>query len=107
MPFLHDSDAYLGVVMILQAIDPPCGYNTCSNSKSFYLKMMNEQTLSIYYNSIIPKEYTNAVFLNHFDIPQLFFTQLVPVEDYFLVIQWVSRLLTGQPATGTLPAITQ
>ena len=35
MRFLHDSDAYLGVVMILQAIHPPCGYNTCSNSMSF------------------------------------------------------------------------
>ena len=30
--------------------------------------------------------------LNHFDIPQLFFTPLVPVEDYSLVIQGVSRL---------------
>ena len=45
--------------------------------------------------------------LNYLKIPQLFFTQLVPVENYFLVIKWVSRLLTGQPATGTLPAIYQ
>ena len=34
--------------------------------------------------------------LNHFDIPQLFFTPLVPVEEYWLVIQWVSRLPIGQ-----------
>ena len=34
--------------------------------------------------------------LNQFDIPQLFFTPLVPVEDYSLVIQWVSRLTIGQ-----------
>ena len=43
--------------------------------------------------SKVPSEYMS---LNHFDIPQLFFTPLVPIEDYFLVIQWVSRLTIGQ-----------
>ena len=33
--------------------------------------------------------------LNYFDIPQMHFTPLVPVEDYFLAIQWVSRLPNG------------
>ena len=33
---------------------------------------------------------------NYFGIPQLVFTPLVPMEDYFLVIQWVSRLPIGQ-----------
>ena len=34
--------------------------------------------------------------LDHFDIPQLLFTPLVLVEEYWLMIQWVSRLPIGQ-----------
>ena len=47
------------------------------------------------------KKSLEYMFLNYFDIHQLFFTQLVPVEDYFLVIQWVSSLPIGHQ--GKLP----